>query len=75
LAGRRNHEFWPEDLSPLDERRFHWERILGPRQITDIYLLGVAVARDSQLVTFDRTIPWQAVAGAKAGSLQILGAA
>jgi len=74
LCARPNHEFWPEDVSLLDEERFHWERITGYRQITDVYLLSLAVARDAQLVTFDRSIPWQAVAGATASGLRILGA-
>ena len=62
-------------LVALDDERFQWERITGHRQLTDVYLLSLAVARDAQLVTFDRSIPWQAVAGAKASDLRILGAA
>ena len=74
LCERPNHEFWTENVSPLDQGRFHWENIRGHRQLTDVYLLSLAVARDAQLVTFDRSIPWQAVAGAKASDLRILGA-
>lgn len=75
LCARQNHEFWPEGISLLDEARLHWERITGHRQLTDVYLLSLAVARDAQLVTFDRSVPWQAVVGAKASDLRILGAA
>ena len=75
LCTKPNHEFWAEDVSPLDEERFHWERIMGHRQITDVYLLSLAVTRDAQLVTFDRSIPWQAIAGAKTSDLRILGGA
>ena len=69
-----NHQFWPDDLSLLDESRFKLKLISGPKQLTDVYLLALAVERKGQLVTFDRSIPWQAVPGAKASHLQILGA-
>jgi toxin-antitoxin system PIN domain toxin len=69
-----DHEFWPDDISLLDESRFHLSKVGGPRQITDVYLLALAVARRGQLVTFDRTIPWRAVAGATQAHLKVLGA-
>ncbi|WP_216853682.1 hypothetical protein [Phytoactinopolyspora halotolerans] len=36
-------------------------RILGHRQITGIYLLALAVANDGRFVTFDASVPIQAV--------------
>jgi hypothetical protein len=68
------HEFWAEDLSLLDEKRFDWNSIVGPGQISDVYLLGLAVARGGVLVTFDRTIPWRAVKGAGPEHLEVLSA-
>jgi uncharacterized protein len=59
------HEFWPDDLSLLDERRFDATRIHGPRQLTDLYLLALAVKHSARLVTFDSGIPLAAVRGAK----------
>jgi predicted nucleic acid-binding protein len=41
-------------------------RILGPKQLTDIYLLALAVKHSGRLVTFDRAIPIVAVRGAQA---------
>jgi predicted nucleic acid-binding protein len=41
------------------------ERIFGPKQLTDIYLLALAVKHNGRLVTFDRAIPIAAVRGAK----------
>jgi hypothetical protein len=38
---------------------------MGPSQITDAYLLALAVQNDGRLVTFDRTIPLSAVRGAE----------
>jgi uncharacterized protein len=55
------HEFWPDDISLLDSHVFHHDRIVGPRQITDVYLLALAVKHGGRLVTFDRAIPLAAV--------------
>lgn len=73
LSARPDHEFWPDQLSVLDESCFDLSKILGPKQITDAYLLALAVAHRGQLVTFDRSIPWRAVAGATQAHLKILG--
>lgn len=67
-----HHEFWPCDLSLLDERVFDRSRIHGPRQVTDAYLLALAVARTGRLVTFDRTIALESVVGARAANLVVL---
>ena len=58
------HEFWPDDITLLDDSVADPERILGPRQLTDLYLLGLAVHHDGRLVTFDTAIPLQAIRGA-----------
>ena len=72
-CARPDHEFWSDDLSLLDESWFDLSKISGPRQITDLYLLALAVAHRGQLVTFDRSIPWRGVAGATQGNLKVLG--
>lgn len=58
------HEFWPDSLSLLEPQRLVWEHVLGSRQVTDAYLLALAVKCGGRLVTFDRGIPIAAVAGA-----------
>jgi len=58
------HEFWPDDISLLDPAIADPERILGPRQLTDLYLLGLAVHRRGRLVTFDTTIAINGIRGA-----------
>ena len=63
------HEFWADDVSLLDDRLVDPARILGPRQITDLYLLALAVRHGGRLVTFDAAIPLQAVRGATARHL------
>ena len=59
------HEFWPDDASLLDSRQFQHAHIHGHRQITDLYLLGLAVKHGGRLVTFDANISLSAVHGAK----------
>jgi uncharacterized protein len=71
-TGADDHTFWPDDISPLDDQRINRERILGPKQITDIYLLALAVKHDGRLVTFDRAIPIAAVRGAKPHHLVVI---
>lgn len=58
------HEFWPDDVSLLDGAVVDASRVHGPRQITDLYLLALAVWHDGRLVTFDAGIPRAAVKGA-----------
>lgn len=66
------HAFWPDDISILDAEAIDYGRLLGPRQITDIYLLALAVKNGGRLVTFDRGVPLQAVRGAEARNLVAL---
>jgi uncharacterized protein len=65
VTTRDDHSFWPDDVSLLDEQVINRERVLGPKQLTDIYLLALAVKHHGRFVTFDRTIPMAAVRGAK----------
>lgn len=58
------HEFWPDDVSLLDERLIDITRVHGPRQITDVYLLALAVKHGGRFVTFDASVSRQAVRGA-----------
>jgi toxin-antitoxin system PIN domain toxin len=58
------HEFWPDDVSLVDPRIVDRSRVHGARQITDVYLLALAVRRRGRLVTFDDSIPLGAVPAA-----------
>ena len=66
------HEFWSDPVSILDASRFDHSRIHGPKQLTDVYLLALAVERGGRLVTFDRAIPVHAVRGAASSHLVVL---
>ncbi len=64
-AAHGRHEFWPDDLTLLDPAIADVTRVHGPKQLTDVYLLALAVAHGGRLVTFDRSIPIAAVSGAQ----------
>jgi uncharacterized protein len=64
LTQALDHEFWPDDASLLDESLFDFSRLHGHRQITDAYLLALAVRRGGALASFDAALPLSAVRGA-----------
>jgi toxin-antitoxin system PIN domain toxin len=59
-----DHEFWPDEVSMLDESLIDFSRLHGHRQITDAYLLALAVKRGGALASFDTALPLTAVRGA-----------
>lgn len=71
-TGTRHHELWPCSISFLDDRRVDASRVHGPLQVTDVYLLALAVERGGRFVTFDRTIPLSAARGAGPEHLVVL---
>jgi toxin-antitoxin system PIN domain toxin len=70
-----DHLFWPDSVSVCGGDSFQPAYIQGHLQLTDVYLLGLAVANGGRLVTFDRGVPLKAVAGAGPQHLEIVGAA
>jgi len=71
-ASHSHHEFWADDVTLLDERGIDTSRIHGPRQLTDVYLLSLAVSRAGRLVTFDRSLPLAAVKKAQKKHLVVI---
>ena len=67
-----HHQFWPDGLSLLDRAIFHHGQIHGPKQITDAYLLALAVNHGGRLVALDRSIPVTCVRHAKKENLLLL---
>jgi len=66
------HEFWPDDISIADDRLFDRTQILGPKQLTDVYLLVLAIKHGGRLVTFDRSVPIAAARGLQPGHLVVM---
>jgi len=50
------HVFWPDDISILDQTKVDISRLSTTGQITDSYLLALAIAHGGQLATFDRRL-------------------
>jgi len=67
-----DHEFWSDSISLRDPGYFDHTRILGPRQITDLYLLALATGHGGCLVTFDEAINLSAVPGARPENLCVI---
>jgi toxin-antitoxin system PIN domain toxin len=67
LRGLGGHEFWPDDITLFDNRRIDTDRLLDSGQVTDAYLLALALAHGGELATFDRRLVTSAVVnGSKA---------
>ena len=66
------HAFVPGDVSLLDSRHFDTEQLLGHRQVTDAYLLGLAAANDLRFATFDGAMPSRVVRETRPAYLVVL---
>jgi uncharacterized protein len=66
------HEFWSDEISLLNPDVVDSTRIHGPRQLTDIYLLALAVENKARFVTFDTGAPLAAVRKATTDNLTVL---
>ncbi|MGO8780248.1 MAG: VapC toxin family PIN domain ribonuclease [Rhodomicrobium sp.] len=70
--GQTDHAFWPDDISLRDNAWFDPDRILGPNQITDAYLLALAVKHGGRLATLDYGVSLRAVRGANPQHLAVI---
>ena len=71
-ASTRHHLFVPSNASLLDAELFDTGQLLGHRQVTDAWLLGLAVVHGLRLVSFDGGLPMRAVRGATASHVVAL---
>ncbi len=67
-----HHEFWPSTVSILDRTTVDPTVIRGPKQVTDICLLALAVENGGRFVTFDGRVPVSAINGASATNLMTI---
>lgn len=61
LRNAPGHQFWADDLSLANERYF--PELSASGQLTDLYLLGLAVRHGGHFVTFDTRINPSVVPG------------
>ena len=71
-AATPHHRFVADDVSPLDGAVVDRRRLSGPRQVTDAWLLALAVAHGARMVTLDESTPLSAVRGAREESLAVI---
>ena len=74
LRAASDHRYWPCAISLCDESVFDPAYIRGNKQVTDVYLLGLAVSAGGALATFDRSIHLAAVKGATRDHVQVISA-
>lgn len=67
-----SHVLWAADISALDAGKIDATRIHGAKQLTDAYLLALAVANGGRFVTFDRAVSLAAAVGADQQHLVVL---
>lgn len=65
-AAHEAHSFVPDDYGLLDATAIAWDQLLGHRQITNSYLLGLAVRHGCRFVSFDARINPDSVPGTQA---------
>lgn len=62
ISASKQHVFWSDHVSLADQAIFKTDQIRGHKQITDIYLLGLAKSYSGKLATFDKSIPLSTIA-------------
>ncbi|MBI3980046.1 MAG: VapC toxin family PIN domain ribonuclease [Chloroflexi bacterium] len=65
LCDAQGHQFWAEDVSIREILKP--TAVITHAQITDVYLLGLAVRKEGRLATLDQRIPVEAVRGGEEG--------
>jgi predicted nucleic acid-binding protein len=54
--GHPTHRFWPDDVGFVQALGPFAQRLAGHQQVTDAYLLGLAMHRKGKLATMDRGV-------------------
>ena len=65
------HHFWRDDLS-LRNAPFTLAHVHGHQQVTDVYLLALAVKHGGRFATLDGGVPVAAVKGARRDHLAVI---
>jgi len=54
--GHPAHKFWPDEIGFVEALKPLTERLTGHQQVTDAYLLGLAIHKNGKFATMDRAI-------------------
>jgi uncharacterized protein len=72
LCNDIDHAYWPCDVSLRNDPSVQWSRVMGHNQITDVYLLALAVKHAGALATLDHRVALSTVQGAEKKHLVLL---
>jgi uncharacterized protein len=72
IYAEKNVAFWQDDFSLVTSNQVKWSRVFSHSQITDLYLLGLAVRHNGILATFDQHISLDSVEGATEINLKVI---
>ena len=75
FCASRHHVFWPDSVSLTDRRIFNASHVRAQRQVTDVYLLGVARKMGGYLATREGSILPSAVNGATRETIAVISTA
>jgi predicted nucleic acid-binding protein len=67
LRALPGHHFWPDSISLVGCDIIDATQITTPGEVTDAYLLALAITHGGQLATFDRRLATRSVHRGKAG--------
>ena len=67
-----SHQFIPDDISLISEGVIDISVLSSHRQLTDVYLLALAVRHEMRFVTLDRGVQLAAVSGASEKHLIVI---
>ena len=74
MAAQPQHEYWEDAPEPLQMTTLQSAALVGHRQVTDAYLLGLAAHRQQRLATLDRGLLTFAQACGLAGHVELVSA-
>ena len=74
MTAQAQHDYWEDAPAPLGLATMHHAALVGHRQVTDAYLLGLAVHRQQCLATLDRGLVTFALAAGLAGHVELVSA-
>ncbi len=75
MVGNEAHEYWSEAPEPAGLATLQHPALVGHRQVTDAYLLGLAVERRQRLATLDRGLLSFATAAGHEAHVELVSAA
>ena len=74
MAAQTTHEYWADAPEPLQLATLQSAALVGHRQVTDAYLLGLAALRAQRLATLDRGLVSFAVGTGLAANVELVSA-